>query len=512
MKRKKTKQIIPKSSPAIITFIEQKHKLIIIALAIILFLLLLILPKFGGLDYRYLGKSTKIAYGLMFKYFLEGGTLVDLFLETPKPLVALIYYLLTPTLIYLFLSILITFSFICFVRMIKIINSFYLAGILAFLYTMFLFEDAFGNIFSCYWIWLFVSIQIIAFYYFFAKDYVRYCIFITLAGLIRPESWAVAFIVLGFAIYQKLPRKYLFIIPLVAPLLWFGFDAKTFGNPLFSYAITAKYRVITGIPGVTFSKYLPSVIRDIKAMTGSWFLIIGFISALATILFRFREKSNQDNKILKTNYWLLFIFTFVPLVFYLLLSLRGEVIPMRRFFLLMLMFMAFYIFNIPNLLFNTQKNKIIVMFIILGVFLWLNKSSMRSQLSQAYLNNRNEEIKIKAVESSVPDLKYFSDSLTAIGKSPQWLITPLRRKILFAVDFPLYQRRLESFREIAALKKKLKPYAPSLIYYLKDDFAGVEYTFDFLKQKQVYPINQEGVVFIPLAEKGQYLIYLLDNI
>lgn len=479
-------------------------------IAVMLFFILILLPLLVGLQYDYVGKNTKITYGLMFQYFLTGEP-SDLIFETPKPLVALLYYFLSPPLIYILLSLLTAISFLYFVKLTKFLSGYSLAGILAFLYTLFIFEDSYQNLLACYWLWLYIPLVVIALYYFFTKDFLKYSLVLTLSGLVRPESWFLALIILVHSIYRKFPKKYILLIPFLAPLLWLIFDARAFHNPLYSYVITARYPVVTGIPLVNFFQFLPSVFKDIDQLTGTWFLLISIFGAFAGLLFLYRQKRLAYEQIeQRSNYGLFLLFTFVPFIFYQLLSIRDSILPMRRFFIISLLFLTFYAFNLPNLFLKKSRPKLITTFLLLGLLLFLNLPGRHWHETLEGL--RQEQQKMKTIEASFGKVAAITDSLKTQGKLPEYLIVPLRRKAIFAYYLPFYKNKIESFREIAALRKSLKGYAPSLVYFLKDDFAGLEHIFSFLSQVQTYPIAKEGIIFIPIFSQSRWTIYLLDNL
>lgn len=479
-------------------------------IGVILFVLLLLLPSLISLEWHFLWQGAKISYGLMFKYFLTGNPPPYFLEETPKPLVAFFYYLLPPQLIYLLVIFLVTLGFIYFVKMTKLISSSFLPGILAYLNCLLLFEDAYLNLLGCYWVWLYIPLALIAFYYLFAKDFLRYSIYLTLSGLIRPESWFLALLILIYALYKKFPQRYIFLIPFLAPLLWVVFDARAFHNPFYSFVITARYPIITGVPATKFFQFFPMVIKDLSQMTGFWFLFIGFIGALTTLFLYRQKKLNRQRLAEKGNYWLFFIIAFAPFIFYLILSLREGVVVMRRFFLLSLIFFAFYAFNLPNLFFQKPSYKRVLPLLIFILLLLLNFSLDRMKGNYEIL--QDAAIKIKTIENSLEKIKSLTDSLKEENKLPKWLIVPFRRKSAFEFYLPIYQNKIESFREIVAMRKELREYAPSLVYFLREDFAGLEQAFNFLNTGEPYRLTQEGVSFTPLFSQPRYIIYLLDNL
>ncbi|GEM_PF-1850546 len=498
-----------KSSPSEHHFFIWRKKYLPEILGLILFAILLLLPSFISLEWQSLWQGAKVGYGLMFRYFLSGNPPPYFLEETPKPLVAFFYYFLPPQLIYLLLVFLASLGFVYFVKMTKLISSSFLPGILAYFYCLLLFEDAYLNLVGCYWLWLYIPLALIAFYYFFAKDFYQYSIYLTLSGLIRPDSWFLALIILIYARYKKFPKRPILLIPFLAPLLWLVFDARAFRNPFYSFIITARYPIITGLPVANFFQFFPTVIKDLSQMTDFWFLFFSLIGAFIT-LFLYQKKLNRQRVAERDNYHLLFLIAFAPFLFYLLLSLRGGVLVMRRFFLLSLIFFAFYAFNLPNFFFPRPFYKRILPLLIFILLFFLNFSLERMKRNYAIL--QDGAIKIKTIEGSLEKINTLTDSLRQAHRLPKWLIVPYRRKSVFEFYLPIYQNKIESFREIVALRKELKEYAPSLVYFLREDFAGLEHAFDFLHTGKPYHLTQEGISFTPLFSQPRYIIYLLDTI
>src|SRR5262249_28537927 len=55
-------------------------------------------------------------------------------------------------------------------------------------------------------------------------------------------------------------------LPLLAPLIWFGFDYLSFGDPLFSFKLTARYAEVTTATNslMHWYGYFPAVVNSIR--------------------------------------------------------------------------------------------------------------------------------------------------------------------------------------------------------------------------------------------------------
>ena len=471
---------------------DSKLKLIF---TISFFLILLFLPILFGLKYDYLGKSVNITYRNMFYYFIKGEPPLYFLNETPKPLIAFLFYILPSFAGYFLISLLISFGFYYFLKISEIFTNSYLTGILAFFYPFLVFEDSWDNLLKVYWVWVYIPLMIIAIYYFLKKNYLKYGILNFLAGLIRPDSWFLAFLFLLFSLRKKRKRKFLLFLPFLAPFLWSFFDWRAFGNPSYSYVVTARYHLVTGILPVKPEKYFLTVFKDINNQTGWLFLFLSFLSLLIIIL---------KNKKIFEKHLVLLIIILTPFVFYFLLSFRGGVLPMRRFYLLSLIFLSFFLFQIFEQ-FLKSKIFLISMKFLLFFLLFLSNFSI-NKLNEIKQNLKDEENKMVAILSSLPILKRYLNEI-----KPQYLIVPFRRKSVFEYYLPEVKKNLESFREIIAFHKDLKEFKNSLLFYLISDFAGIENYFDFLSYFRPHVLKKENLLFEPLFSSPWIRVYLLKE-
>ncbi|MEO0130162.1 MAG: hypothetical protein ABIK76_00495 [candidate division WOR-3 bacterium] len=472
---------------------ETKLKLLI---TIFLFLILIFLPVFFNLNYQYLGKSVNITYRNMFQYFIKLNPPSYFLSETPKPLIAFFSYIFTPLFNYLLISLLISLGFFYFLKISENFSNFFFSGLLAFLYAFLFFEDSWQNLLTGYWVYIYIPIMIIAIYYFLIKDYLKYGILNLSAGLIRPDSWFIAIIFLLLSFFQK-EKRYLFLfLPFLAPIIWFFFDYRAFSHPFYSFIITARYPIITGISLIKPREFFPVVLKDINNQTGWFFLMISF---LVIILVIYSQRKNLR------NYLVLLIIIFSPFIFYFFLSLRGGVLPMRRFFLLSLFFLAFFLFHIFDIFLKKKISKILLQTILFLFLFVINFPA--DKIRDIKWNLKDEEEKMIAIETSIPVIKNYLLIL-----KPKYLIIPFRRKAIFEYYLPEVKNNLESFREIAALKKDIKNYENSMVFYLIKDFAGLEIYFDFLSQLHPHLLKEENLIFEPLFSHPWYRLYFLKRI
>lgn len=432
----------------------------------------------------------------MFQYFIKLTPPSYFLSETPKPLIAFLSYISPPFLNYLFISLLVSLGFFYFLKISEYFSNFFFTGLSAFFYVFFLFEDSWQNLLTGYWVFIYIPIMIIAIYYFLIKDYLKYGILNFFAGLIRPDSWFVAIIFLLLAFFWK-EKKYCFLfLPLLAPIIWFFFDYRAFSNPFYSFIITVRYPIVTGIPLIKPKEFFLVVLKDINNQTGFFFLIISF---LAIILVIYSQRKNLK------NYWVLLTIVFSPFIFYFFLSFRGGVLPMRRFFLLSLFFLAFFLFHLFDIFLKKKINKILLQTLLFLFLFFINFPV--NKIQDIKWNLKDEEEKMIAIETSIPVIKnYF------LNLKPRYLIIPFRRKAIFEYYLSEAKDKLESFREIVALKKDIKDYENSLVFYLIKDFAGLEIYFDFLSQVRSHLLKEKNLIFEPLFSHLWYRLYFLKRI
>lgn len=432
----------------------------------------------------------------MFYYFIEGTPPPYFLTETPKPLIAFLFYIFSSLPGYLLISLLIACGFYYFLKISEIFDNSFITSFLAFFYSFFLFEDSLQNLFMGYWVWIYIPIIIISLYYFLIKDYLKYGILNLLAGLIRPDSWFFAFIFLLLSLFKKEKKIYFLFLPFLAVAIWFFFDFRAFNNPFYSYIITARYPMITGILPIKPKEYFSVIFKDISNQTGWLFLILSFLATFITIY-----KKKKDFK----DYFILLIIIFAPFIFYFFLSFRGGVLPMRRFFLLSLIFLTLFLFHAFDVFLKKRPLKIILQIFLFLILFFINFQI--DKLREIKRNLEDEGEKMIAIEASVPVLKDY-----LVNIKPKYLIVPFRRKSIFEYYFPNLKENLESFREIVALNKDLKNFRNSLVFYLVNDFAGIEKYFDFLTQFRSYLLEKEKLIFQPLFYHSWYRLYLLKSI
>ncbi|MCS7249318.1 MAG: hypothetical protein NZ608_00090 [candidate division WOR-3 bacterium] len=415
--------------------------------------------------------------------------------ETPKPLVAFFFYFFSPPFNYLLVSFLISLSFFYFLKISENFTGSFFTGLFSFLYAFLFFEDSWQNLLSVYWVFLYIPLMIIGFYYFLIKNYWKYGILNLLAGLIRPESWFIAVIFLFLSFFRKERKSIFLFLPFLAPLIWFFFDLRAFSNPFYSFVITARYPIITGIPLVKPEEFFLIVFKDLSNQTGWLFWIISFLVLILIIFFQ-RKKLK--------NYLDLLMIVVSPFIFYFFLSFRGGVLPMRRFFLLSLFFLSFFLFHIFDIFLEKKSVKFLLQTILFLFLFFINFPI--DKIRDVKWNLKDEEEKMIALETSVPLIKNF-----LLNLKPKYLIVPFRRKAIFEYYFSEIKENLESFREIIALKKNIKDYENSVVFYLIKDFAGVEMYFDFLSQFRSHLLKEENLLFEPLSSHPWYRIYFLKR-
>ncbi|MEO0087096.1 MAG: hypothetical protein ABIK90_03345 [candidate division WOR-3 bacterium] len=417
----------------------------------------------------------------MFQYFIISQSPPYFLSETPKPLMAFFCYLFSSFINYLIISFLISLGFFYFLKISEKFSNSFFAGFLAFLYSLFFFEDSWQNLLSVYWVFLYIPIMIISLYYFLIKDYLKYGVLNLIAGLIRPDAWFIAFIFLLLVFFWKEKKSLFLFLPFLAPVVWLFFDYRAFSTPFYSFIITARYPIITGIPLVKPQNFFPIVFKDLSSQTGWLFLIICFLAIISTI---YHCRNNLE------SYLILLAAIFSPFVFYFLLSFRGGVLPMRRFFLLSLFFLSFFLFQTFDIFFKKKNIKFLLPIILFLLLFFINPPI--DKIENIKWNLKDEEDKMIAIENSIPVIKNYLLTL-----KPKYLIIPFRRKVIFEYYLSKSEisNNLESFREIIALKKNIKDYENSLVFYLLKDFAGVETFFDFLSQFRVHTLEEENLMF-----------------
>ena len=464
------------------------------------FLTAMSLPMFLRIDYGLIGKSTVTLYRLVWRYFISGQHPAYPITETPKPLVCFLYYYLPIWGVYLLISLSAAATCYALSELSKKIAGRRLWGLLAFTYVILVMHGSIRALIFCYWEWLYAGLTASAILFWLNKRYRSYSILMLLSSLVRPESWLYALIVpyFHFRDGSKGWTAWL-LLPLAGPLLWMGFDRATFGDPLYSLHMTAKYKEVLGMATLGFLEFVGSVPRIISQAIGLSVTIIGLASLLWMALRSLRNKESP-------HIFLLAVIS-LPVIFYLLLSAWGGIVFMERFIIIPNIFLIFYAFLSPSLLKLDFKRITAVSLVFFAVMMAINIKP--GDIHAAFSDGAKERKKTAIVESNISWMSRYADSLKAS------IIVPYRRKMV--TDYLLPQKhgiRLFSFREIvyenAVNGTDIHQFSPAIALFIEDDFSGIENGFSFLNESQTYRLI-DYLAFTPLTAGRGYIIYKLSS-
>lgn len=332
------------------------------------------------------------------------------------------------------------------------------------------------------------------------KHYLGYAVLMLFSSLVRPESWLYAFIIPVFHLINGPKRGNAILwLPLAGPLLWFGFDYFTFGEFLYSLKMTAQYKDILGVTPLDFTGFSSALPGIVSKAVGPSTLVIAILS-LAWSVFRHRRQEEH-------RHLLLLIIISLPVIFYLLMSVFGNILFMERFIILTNVLLIFYAFLSPN---HLKTKPLHTAFISMGLFAVLTAANGDlNSVKKAVLDSSLEREKTALVEQKMPQIRHYADSLQAV------IIVPYRRKM--AADYFLpsgYASRLVSFREIvyenAVHGVDIHRYSPAVALFIENDFTGLENGFAFLGKPGTYRLI-DYLALKPVVCGDGYTIYLLDK-
>ncbi len=222
---------------------------------------------------------------------LSSGKLLPMQTTVPKPLLIFFYGLLaTPNLYFIeflkFLAMLGTgygiFKLAYILSNDRILS--YLAELLVFLLPMTVQNMGFGN--STFMAAPFIIWGI---YLYIEKHYYLSSFLLLIGGLIRPDAWGIAILLLIHYIFVNHKFKASLLIAILAPFLWMTFDYFLTKDPFYSFKVMKYYMVISGFP-VLKTSMIPTKWKEaFLHFTGAY----GSILLLLALLFTFVKRKKE---------------------------------------------------------------------------------------------------------------------------------------------------------------------------------------------------------------------------
>jgi len=406
--------------------------------------------------FHYFSSKFTDGYKIMWLNFL--GADYKLPLETPKPLIALLagvlshyYYFFIAFCLSLLGILLILFSqeFICFS-----IN-----GLFAFLLYFFGNLEGLQYFFSGYWPVVYLPFLFLSYLLFIKKYYSFSFFFLFLTGLIRPESWFIELIFLGWLMARKEKIKIIYFLPLLSPLIWCVFDYKISGNPFFSYLITKRYALISGFAPVTFIKFFSYLFKSFFIHHNFLLILLG-ISLILTRVMILRK--NEEI--------LLFIIGITPILFYWIFTLKKEIIIYPRFFSFFILTIYIYICFFPSFFLKKIKRKKMKSFLNILFLSTLFLISFDFKVFKKYIDKKVEKKKeFLELQEAVKFLKaYFAKE----EMKEKVIISARKAGVFFLQLGPEFSHHTVYFREVGRHPALFSKNIPALAIYTCDVYKN----------------------------------------
>jgi hypothetical protein len=419
--------------------------------------------------------------------------------ETPRPLWDLFWMLIPyPAFYYPLLALLVgTFSLLLILVSGQVFKS-AIPGMLGSLLFIFCFPENLTNFMTGGWNIAFLVLALLALYCYQRNQTVRFVIVLLFAGLIRPESWMIAGYVLLLHVFRKRFKPVL-LVPLLAPVLWAVYDWRLSGNPLFSYRATHDYAWFSGLIPTSFLAYWPTIVREFKDQSGIPLLLLGVAGMIYWLVTR-RERNLLLNPIL--------IFTFVPLLFSWLTTLKGDIYVMGRFFPVSLLLLTISTFFIPYSLPPRKRRTTFYVFLLLPVLLGAIQAPFVFRETPKSLATRARTAVI-----SEDDAGYLKT--VDISKYRRIFIPVRQYATFYQLLGDRYYDKLVGYRELNRMATSGKDFAamlPALAVWITGDELGFPQIFSELYKGKTVSVTLEGenlrfdfVLLHQTAEEGGYI-------
>ena len=412
----------------------RKVKLLIILAAAFLFFSSL--PQILGLKYWH----PLYSYKIMWLNFL--GARYALPLGTPKPLIVLFAGIVPPSFIYIFASFFSALLVLCLMELSKEITGSYLGGLFASFFYFFCNSDLNSSfLFFAYWPVIYNALLFFFILLFVKKAYSFASIILFLAGLIRPESWFYAPVLLFWLYWSKEKIKLIYFIPLLAPVIWCLFDYKISGDFLLSYHITHKYAAFMATQSYNLLSFFPDMARKILSSYRFPILISGVTAILFEIIYFFRMKGKD-----RINIHIIIPMAIIPFLLYWLTAVKKVFYFELRFFNFSILVVYFYAAILPFIFF--KKRLLSFVFLILLTLFSFQWNDLRT----AVVKKKTEEASAKSMKGAADFLKQYLIHHKIDGK----IMTSAENMEYLSLRFgQKFSHKILLFREVANNPKLL---------------------------------------------------------
>lgn len=327
-----------------------------------------------------------------------------------------------------------------------------------------------------------------------------------LSGLLRPESWALAAVLLGWTAWREpdrlRPRHALAVA--VPPLAWSAFDLLLAGDPLYSFHTLQRYQAYLGLEGVGAGAYWPKVVGDATADFHGGLLAAGLGGLLAAPWLT----SSVDER--RAHVWFLAVAA-VPALGYWAVSAVTDVIVHVRFLSPALVVLYLYAAGAPLLVARriaaggdgdqgtgpgaaTPSPAVPGLGAAwLGAALWLGVSGAGAwEDARRVAASRVADHRART-EAAGWLREHWVDGGGALlaGRSVDWFALELGETA---------SRRMHQFRAVGHDVWRLPALAPGAAVYIEGDVAGEGAVFHALARD--LPVVRRGVLFLPFRPLG----------
>lgn len=164
------------------------------------------------------------------------------------------------------------------------------------------------------------------------------------SGLLRPESWALAGVMLAVAAWRDPGRlRWAHALSLAGAPLWMGFDVLLSGDPFYSLHTLQRYRAHLGASATPAGRYWPKVVGDASRMFHAGLLAAGGVGMAVGLV-----GADSERELRGHLYFLAVVL--VPALGYWAASWATDVVLHVRFFSPALVVLYLYAVLLPLLL------------------------------------------------------------------------------------------------------------------------------------------------------------------
>jgi hypothetical protein len=424
------------------------------------------------------------AYLVMWRNLL--GAHYKIPLETPKPFIILLTGIFPQWCNFFLTPLLITLLILAMVRFLRLLGGGKMAVFTGVLFYIFCNSQTIPFYFAygfSYWPIIYLPLMLWCMVFFFENRYAASFILLFLAALTRPEAWAFAPMMLVYLLLKGEKLKSVYLLPLCAPFFWMAIDYRIGGNFFLSDTITRHYAVTTQsfIKPTSFKVYWLWVLKILIVD----FNPIAFFLGVTGIFLRWREKCLR-----RAEEALLFAAIFAGILWYWLVSFRGDFVIQARFLALPALVIALYAGLLAGKVFTRERIFKPYVFLSFILLLVLTAGITRWDYGGFYdgvLNNTNKK--------AVGELRQFLSRNPDLIKTRQAIIVPARKGGDFALMLgEANSHKLVFFREAIADKQIKIDNAIGL--YISDETSG----FDELRNcsKTVVKLYGKDYYFYPI--------------